>query len=140
MLTFTAIPICSDSLSNLYILNANEIITNPELLAFIKFAAACSVSAILFYAVDLSANKLTNHESFLGIVYTKSTWWVSLLIWTLGAFSVGFLCAFSDFIKINRIGIITIGCSWPLIFSKLVKKSKNSLEPESTNDKTGVEV
>lgn len=133
---------CTDSskiAQTIHNITSNQIASISDCVGMLKFSSICAAIALLFFIVDFCSNKLTGKRSFLGIQYKPRTFFITLGIWVLGAFCVGMLSSFSDIVKINRIGIMTIGCSWPLIFTTLTKSSKPSSDPTKNSDENGDE-
>jgi branched-subunit amino acid transport protein AzlD len=105
-----------------------EILLNYEEIGY--FAALCGIVSLLVFIIDFLIYKVQKKPSFLGIIYRSNNSFLLALLWILGAASVGIITHLIGILKINTQTVVAVGVSWPYVFSKIVKFTKNQLDEE----------
>jgi hypothetical protein len=85
------------------------------------FCTGCAVIGILTVMADL-AFFLIRGESMLMLRHSFRTTSVFFVAWAFGAAIVGYVGQMLNIFQVSLLACATVGVSWPIVFTKLLKK------------------
>lgn len=96
------------------------------------FIIACAIVGLLAVFLDL-AFYLLKHSSLLELDHGLRNTSIFLLAWSFGAAVMGLIGQMFNIFQISLAATVTVGFSWPILFTGLLEKLKEkqqSSEPE----------
>ena len=90
------------------------------------FALGCSIIGVLAVIVDVSFSVIKEGQSLLGLKHGLKNTSLYLLAWVGGAFGIGYLSQVLDIFQVSMVACATVGISWPIIFTQILKRFDQS--------------
>ncbi len=97
--------------------------------AVIIFALGCAIIGVLTVVADLSFF-LIREESLLGLRHGLRKTFLFVGAWALGALIIGYIGQIVNIFQVSLLACATVGISWPIIFTNILKKVEKVRETE----------
>ena len=115
-----------------------EIVTlsnNPN--AVLVFSVGCAIVGGFAVALDIALYFLRG-QSLLKLKHGKFTV-LFLLAWSFGAFVIGWVGQLANIFLVSLSACVLVGFSWPLLFTKILKKASDEEAENEPEQSVGVE-
>ena len=89
------------------------------------FSVGCSIIGVLTVIADLSFY-IIKGESLLLLKHSLKNTLIFLLAWAFGAAFLGYIGQMLNIFQVSLFSCATVGISWPIIFTKILSKIKES--------------
>ncbi|PHR73008.1 MAG: hypothetical protein COA66_04210 [Arcobacter sp.] len=103
--------------------------------AVLVFIIACAIIGFIAVLLDLCIFILKK-ESVLELEHSFKTTLVFLLMWSFGAAVIGLLGQMVNLFQVSLSASVAVGFTWPLLFTKIIKKLKEKEENEEPEQKS----
>jgi len=92
--------------------------------AVLVFSIGCAIVGLFAVALDYSLYFLRG-QSLLKLNHGRYTF-LFLLAWAFGAFVIGWVGQLANIFLVSLAACVFVGFSWPLLFTKLLKKASEA--------------